>query len=358
MKAAEPNETHGAELLGGIARSLIALGEQKNISSYSLPYPRLAQLTLDRVVLHCVRHGQEPPMGVPALAAWWERPVDGNHPLPLPNGFLGDGSRLLDPRTGKPTRTCAELACYGPYGTLDGDAADLLDELEAACVQAELFERCRAFLITRPAIDAEAPMEMARNHTKLIVWRRVRHLYAPPADHEVVRGRVAVCTGCGLPARADEGERITWCESGRCATGTAARVTHADRTLLLPYSLRLFLSLPGTTEIRVVDALRRRGIPPRFVRGDLGAYAFTDPVGGRWVMRVLDREEPALLADRATRLFAQGRHQSLIVLPGELLRRAPGYREAFQRHLPTGVRISLVPDGRVVDVWENPVHES
>ncbi|AQA14849.1 pPIWI_RE_Y domain-containing protein [Streptomyces malaysiensis] len=358
MNTGKPAEIQGAELLCGIARSLIALGKERNIASYSLPYPRLAQLTLDRVVLHCALHRKEPPTGVPGLAEWWERSAEGNHPLPLPAGFLKDGSRLLDPGTGKATRTCAELASYGPYGTLDRDAADLLDGLEAACKHPELFERCRTFLIARPVIDAEAPIEMARTHAALTVWRRVRHLYAPPADHEVVRGKVAVCAGCGLPARADEGERTTWCESGRCTVGTAASVHPADRKLLLPYSLRLFLSLPGATETRVVAGLRSRGIFPELVSGGLGAYGFTDPVGVKWVMRVLDREEPALLADRATRLFAQEPHRSLVALPDELLHRTPGYRDAFQRHVPPGVRISLVPEGRVADVWENPAQES
>ncbi|MER7799685.1 hypothetical protein ABTX71_05075 [Streptomyces parvulus] len=336
-KPVSGDERTDVDLLTEVARGVIELTSVDRSSTFRLPYPLSLQLALDRVVLLGLMHGQPVPVGVPELLLWCRERGPSGWPLALPSGFLTDDARLIDPAAGEPTRTCAELASLGPRGALEQEAETRLAELADACGTVERFALCRDFLIRRPIILRFDPMEMLQPAVAQ-TWKLVKDLYAPVPDRFTIDGLVHRCKGCLLLAKP-----VTtagpWCEGG-CPLGdrefeSSHQPGHA---LALPFGLRLFLALPGSTEHTVRSRFTSQA---QLLPLGLGVHRVVGHDGTLRTFQVYNRRQPVPAALRAADVAARLGGPLDVVVPDELVA-YPGYRQDFDRALPVGARVRLL----------------
>lgn len=326
------------ELLAAVSRGLIELAQVTQVATFRLPYPPGLQLALDRVVLAGLTRNQPVPGGISELlswsrkrspAAWW--------PLELPDGFLSADARLLHSDSKEVTRTCAELASWGPDGVLEQEAVALLTELAETCGTVERFAACRDFLMRRPVILQYNPIEFlspAVAHT----WKLVQGFYGPVPDRFRIDRTVYRCSECSLLAK-PLAKDMSWCEGGCQPTERVVESTRQpEQSRVLPLALRLFLALPGRTEQAVRSRLPSQ---PRLLPRGLGLYELVSPGGGTLVFQVQDREEPVLAALRAAETAA-GLSGLLHIVASHRLVSSPGYRKRFEGALPDASRVRLL----------------
>ncbi|MFI1584888.1 hypothetical protein [Embleya sp. NPDC020630] len=325
------------DLLVAVARSVIELNSVARSSTFRLPYPPIVQLTLDRLVLAGLTRGLPVPSGIPELMSWCrERELDG-WPLALPSGFLTADARLINPAAGEPTRTCAELASFGPQGGPEQEAETLLAGLANTCGTVERFAVCRDFLIRRPVILRFDPVEVLQPAVAQ-TWRLVKELYGPVPDRFTIDGLLHCCTGCGLLAKSATTEG-RWCEGGCLAVGRKLEVSQQPGlALALPLALRFFLALPGRTELTVRSQLAERA---RLRPLGLGVHFFSSHDGMLRAFQVHDREQPLPAALRAAEVAALLGEPLDVVVPDGVAAR-PGYRQDFDCAVPTGTRVRLL----------------
>ncbi|MFD5649546.1 hypothetical protein [Streptomyces sp. NPDC127039] len=332
------DERAGVELLAAVSRGLIDLAQVTHVATFQLPYPPGLQLALDRVVLAGLTRNRPVPGGIPELlswsrkkspAAWW--------PLELPGGFLSADARLLHGESKEVTRTCAELASWGPDGVLEQEAVALLAELTETCGAVERFAVCRNFLIRRPVILQYNPIEFlspAVAHT----WKLVQGFYGPVPDRFRLDRTVYQCSECSLLAKPLTNDTF-WCEGGCQPSGRIVESTQQpEQSRVLPLALRLFLALPGRTEQAVCSRLPSE---PRLLPRGLGLHELPSPGGRTLVFQVQDREEPILAALRAAETAAGLSGLLHVVAPHGLVS-SPGYREKFEGALPDASRVRLL----------------
>ncbi|MFE4358408.1 hypothetical protein [Kitasatospora sp. NPDC056800] len=324
----------GIELLTAVARGVLDLTAAPP-STFRLPYPSSLQLALDRVVLDALLRRAPAPRSVPDLLSWCR----GRAPeewLSLPGDFLVPGSRLIHPDAGEPTRTCAELASLGPDGVLEQEAQSLLARLSDSCGGPARFAQCRDFLIDRPVLLRFDPMELLQPslaHT----WRLVKDLYGPVPSHFPSEGLVHCCSGCGLLAEADTGDG-PWCEGGCAPEVRKLETSHRPgQTRVLPLALRLFLALPGRTELKVRAHLGTRSGP---LVTALGVHQIPAHDGVARAYQVQDREQPVPAALRAAEVAAALDVRLDVVVPDDRAAN-PVYRRAFEWALPAGAQVRL-----------------
>jgi len=338
MNAPDRSSHDGAAILPDLARGLVDLGDAGRGRVISLPYPSSMQRALDQIVLACLREGLAPPSGVPDLVGWCTVPFDGRWPSTAAAKLLCPETTLLDPQRCLPTRSCAELASYGHEGLVEQDAVLRLREVALTTTTSVTFEQCRDFLIERIFVTNDDVRGRSWNPA---AWSLMKHLYQPLSLARA-GDRSIICPGCGLSARAEQG-RIVWCEAEICERGLASgREYPPGRTLVLDYSLRLFLSLPGRTERSLVRSLAARGITATLVPRDLGVYRLDRPIGGRSSMRVFDRLEPTLLAAQLSECPGL-----LAVIPDRLTRARPSFLESVRRALPEGLDVDASTESDV-----------
>lgn len=323
-------------LLAGVARGVIELTSVARSSAFRLPYPPSLQLSLDRLVLVGLTQGRPVPAGVPGLLSWCRERGPKEWPLTLPNGFLTD-AHLIHPVAGEPTRTCAELASLGPLGMLEQQAEALLAGLADACGTVERFATCRDFLIRRPVILRFAPVELLQPAVAQ-TWRLVKELYGPVPDHFPADGLVHRCTSCLLLAKSVSADD-PWCEGG-CPPGDCGLETshQPELALALPLALRLFLALPGRTELAVRSQLVEQA---QLLPLGLGVHRVTGQDGTLRAFQVYDREQPVLAAHRAMEVATRLDGALDVVVPDRVAAR-PGYRQGFDRALPASARVRLL----------------
>ncbi|MBP5936925.1 hypothetical protein [Streptomyces acidiscabies] len=331
-------ERAGTDLLAAVARGVIELSRADQAVTFRLPYPPRIQLALDRVVLAGLTRDRPVPGSVPELLAWCrDKDLADWWPLKLPDNFLTAGARLVHAVGNEATRTCAELASYGPDGFLEGEAEEVLAILADACGTEERFAACRDFLIRRPVILEYNPIEFlkpALAHT----WKLVQGIYGPVPDRFRVHRMVYRCAGCLLLAKPVTVD-TSWCEGG-CRPGERVleSTRQPEQTCVLPLGLRLFLSLPGRTELTVRSRSARR---THLFRQRTGLHRFVSHDGSTRAFQVHDREQPVLAALSAAETVAGLDVPLDVVIPDEAAN-GPGYREAFGRALPDGVKIRLL----------------
>ncbi|MFD7904620.1 hypothetical protein ACFV4G_20510 [Kitasatospora sp. NPDC059747] len=328
------HEPPGTELLAAVARGVIDLTGIRP-SAFRLPYPASLQLALDRVVLESITRRTTVPRSVPELLTWCREraPMEW---LFLPRDFLTPGARLIHPTADEPTRTCAELASLGRHGALEQEAQSLLSKLADTCGSPARFAQCRDFLIRRPVVLRFDPMELLQP-SLANTWRLVKDLYGPVPDHYPADGLVHCCSGCGLLAKTDTaGGR--WCEGGCLSEDLKLDASHQPgKALVLPLALRLFLSLPGRTELEVRARLGDRSAPLLAV---LGIHRIPGRNGEPLDYQVQDREQPIPAAQRAAEAASGLDGQLNVVVPDDRTR-SPVYRQAFELALPPGARVRL-----------------
>ncbi|MEU3905028.1 hypothetical protein AB0F20_14500 [Streptomyces goshikiensis] len=309
------------EVLALLARALIILSRPQPPHAFALPYPSVAQSALDQIVLRCLLQEKDPPESLPALVSWCRRLTVGQLPVRVPAHVVTPEARLLSPRAAYPTRTCVELASYGPQGLVEQQAARLLTRLADGCPSPELFRECRTFLRGHPVLfrprDRETP-----------VWEHVHHVYTMAGSDQLF------CTACGLPATRAA------CEREECLTDIPSRQVRPtpEGALLLDPALRTFLCLPAPTERAVLRTLAGRGVIVDLHDPGLGLFRLPSAAGTRpRLLGVYDRLHPALLAARVCELLAASDGTLIVAVPDHHLRR-PGFREAFESRLDTNTR--------------------
>ncbi|MFI1015381.1 hypothetical protein [Streptomyces sp. NPDC020965] len=332
------DERSGVELLAAVSRGLIDLAQMTQVATFRLPYPPDLQVALDRLVLAGLLRNRPVPGGIPELLLWCrEKNPTAWWPLELPDGFLSVDARLIHGGSKEATRTCAELASWGPEGVVESEAVALLAELADSCGTVERFATCRDFLINRPLLLQYNPIEFL-GPTVAHTWRMVQGLYGPVPDRFWIDRTVYSCSGCSLLAKPIAPE-TSWCEGG-CHPGehVLQSTQQPEQSRILPLALRLFLALPGRTERAVRSALPSR---TRLLPRGPGLYEFAGPDGTAGVFQVQDREQPVPAALRAAETAAGLPGPLHVVAPHRLVT-SPGYRESFESALPVGSGVRLL----------------
>lgn len=357
MTSISVTEHAGAELLRAVARGVIDLSSQDRVASFALPYPTSAQLALDRTVLTCLNQHEAPPAGVPELIVWCRDRILAEWPLTMPVGFVTPDSRLIDENVCLPTRTCAELASDGPLGFMEQEASALLGEVAAGCSSTANYQSCRDFLIRRTVVTQQNLMNILRNPRDAMAWKRVSHLYGTVPDAYVLDGKFAVCPTCqslALPLT----DGATWCESEMCPRAIEVEPSYeAAMSRVLRTPLRIFLTLPGRTELVVRQRLARCGVTVELVPGALGSYQLSRPTGETWTMRVYDRVQPTLLAARMFESITPDDSRTLVVVPDHVVRHRPDFRAAFDRLTPADADLALVAEDELATATGTSDHD-
>ncbi|WP_314172594.1 pPIWI_RE_Y domain-containing protein [Streptomyces winkii] len=335
-----------------LANVLVELGEEAGLRSFLLPYPSAAQRALDRMVLHCLGHGQVPPKGLPELFEWCRHRSVSDRTFEIPPALIFPEATLVHPVGLLPTRTCLELASAGTDGGPEEAARDLLTELAGRCGSEERFHRSRQFLALNPVVcqgDRFARGPGKRSWSKEI-WSRVKDLYRPLPKALTAEGTLLRCGTCRLPALLS-GRRVpdrrtavsgpeTWCEGETCPSGIPMDLIRTtDGVQLLVKPLRNFLSLPFRLEQAVLADLDRAAIGHQALPGELSAYQLQGIGLSFRRLHIHDRVQPALLADRFGR-FGDATSPVAVVVPEELARSAR-YRAAFFQALPDPDQVLL-----------------
>ncbi|MFH8558581.1 hypothetical protein ACH4GP_25760 [Streptomyces celluloflavus] len=331
---------HGNDPFLALARALTILSEQDGLRSFSLPYPREAQLALDRVILHCLNHGWTPPKSLPELLSWCTRRSVGDAEFGVSPALVSQGARWIHPIGMMPTRTCLELAPLGRPGRVEQDALNSLSALEHRCGSAGRFSRCRQFLARHPLVTHQ---DRFGRRWEAMTWNKVRELYEPVPEALLDRRMLTVCGTCGLPARAPSGEREsgpdTWCEGEDCPPGVRFRLLREPgQCLILRRSLRAFLVAPARTEQAAMDELARIGGGHQLLADSgLGAYRITGSGLRTCLMQVYDRRQPSFLGGRVSEAFSSATDPALVVVPRRAVDQ-DGYRDAFETALSNECR--------------------
>ncbi|MEV0279267.1 hypothetical protein AB0I22_23175 [Streptomyces sp. NPDC050610] len=166
----------GTAIFVELARVVAGLAAQERMRTFSLPYPHDAQLALDRMVSYCLGQGWTPPKSLPELMSWCREHTAGGLPFQVPPSFVAPETRLIDRVGLMPTRSCLELASYGPRGELEQEAVGLLSGLEARCDSTEDYNRCRRFLMEQPVIVQRDRIN-PRSRWNRELWNRIKGLY-------------------------------------------------------------------------------------------------------------------------------------------------------------------------------------
>ncbi|MFF2205158.1 hypothetical protein [Streptomyces sp. NPDC058145] len=343
-------------LLREIASALVRLSRQRGVSHPVYPAP--AQNAYNRLVLHCLRSGVEPPGSIPEMVRWaCERPL-ARWPLDLAPEARGTTGTLVDPRTRLPHQLCLEW---------EVDAADPAAEifenqrmLEALTVcraagAPEAYSAFRCLLTTRPVLTgAELALLGGDPECGLLLHRIIRQCYGPvPVTYRSDDGSYRQCGRCRclmvpLPGG---GHR---CELDRCrrdGTAAAAVPVRPDRSGLhqLSRPLRMFVTSPGLAENDIGTALKRRFGIDAEMWPQFDAYDLRVPLpGGRyWAVDVKDRVNPVLLARTLTHFRADPPFdRAFLVVPRYRFRENEAYGRQFRRNLPDDLagRITLLDD--------------
>ncbi|MFI2695140.1 hypothetical protein ACH5AR_30380 [Kitasatospora sp. NPDC018619] len=328
-----------------LASMVVMSSDLGNLRSFALPYPPLAQRSLDQMVLRCLELGEEPPFSVPGLLDWCRRRPAGDRVFAVPAGLLEADATLVHPVGVMPTRTCLELTSHEQRGGVEQEARSLLEELVGRCKDAEQYSRSRQFLAQHAVVHQQD--RFSRGWSKA-VWTRVRDLYQPLPESLVVSGRFLRCGTCGLPAliggrRAPEhGAPIagpqTWCEGERCPAGERMElIREPEQVMLLRRSLRVFLALPFAVERLGLASLTAFGIGYEAVPGELGSYLLHGPGLRSCSAHFYDRVQPVLLAGRCVESAGNLPGPAIVVVP-EWSAGSVDFRRAFAAALPEALR--------------------
>jgi hypothetical protein len=318
-----------APSLPDLARGVLALAYRDAVAPI-VPYPDPMQSVLDTVVLSCLLRRENPPTGVPQLLQWLRKHPVGALPFGTDAVGLLPSDVLVDQESGMPTRTCIEVASIGFVNSWEQQARTMLRELADSETG---FATRGDFLADNPVVTVRQTLSFSSDARTAVTWRHVSHLYERPGHILLQQGKLHVCPGCRLPAHTRE-SRVTWCESGECAgLGKPADVHDARDVLVLGEPLRAFHVMPG----RIARALRSvsEGVgSATVVPGISGMFTLSLPTGRRLV-QVLDRAQPALVAEELTQVF-ETEQSTLVVVPEHTMHRHPQYRAVLESAVPGG----------------------
>lgn len=310
-------------------------------------YDDSVQRAYNRLVLHCLSSGAEPPDSVPGMVAWAASTRLGQWPADLrPAGITGD-EILVDPETRVPTQACLELAM---------PVADAASELFENVIIAEAREACRAarspksytafrrLLTTRPVLTAADLVALAAEIELMPTLEVIRRCYEAAPAALLKDGAYRLCGRCGCLLVPLENGGLR-CELDRCrndgGTTPGPELSAADRVLQLSRPLRVFITSPGLAETELETSL---GKPPLRLKPEMWPQFDTYdlrvpfPDGSAWAVDVKDWASPSLLGARMQPLPPDPPYnRAFIVVPEYRFRVREDYARAFKSALPPGL---------------------
>ena len=331
-----PDETE--VILHLLASGLVKLSDEWGARRAMPPYPPPLQRALDKLTLRSWRLGLPPPKSVPDLVARAGGPVRRWLPgLPAIVAFEDDVLLLR----GLPTSFCREWAVDSV--DVEGEILErhLMRTALAVCRKAsdqETYIRFRTLLIERPVLTS---LELQRYCTDPGLHRlavQLRECYGPIPIEHVRSGGFPICRTCRHlivqgPNSDDQ------CSNDRCPDWSAPEVdrhipmSQEPRWLRPP--IRTFVSLPGLTELRLAEDLKREGVDvslwPNFDAYDLRV---TFPDGCSWAVDVKDWASPVALArhlvSSAPFRSEPPWERAFFVFPSHRLLKRPEYLRVFR----------------------------
>ncbi|MFE0592636.1 hypothetical protein [Micromonospora echinospora] len=326
------SEDADLQLISDVARTLVALDEIDDLLSFRLPYPPIAQRTLDRIVLTCLVDEATPPGSLPGLVKWChERPLL-KWPLDLPPEVFSEKSLLLDPSSGVLTELCVELAQLAGSRSPLGEAAAIMNDAKPGLARQENQEdycQLRRFLIDYPVLDNEVMRQVGFTVDVGRFDELLNSLYQPASARYERDGGLISCRECG-DLMAPVGDDDWSCEREACRrTGREeiGRIWLASENVRhLPRRHRQFVGGPARVAIRLAGHPALLAMPG--LRADLwpgfGEYdlRITTPDDVEATVRVVDWHNPALLG-MASR--ESGDRQTLHVIPDYRIDQDPNY---------------------------------
>jgi hypothetical protein len=338
----------GLTLLRTVATAVVDLAEVPNPGTFVLPYPPEAQRALDRTVLACLLRGAVPPLSIADLMTWCrDRPVV-DWPLDLPDDLADPDDRLVDPDALQPTRLCFEWAIDRPDSATEQIDRELVHTAIERCRAANSpasYIAFRRLLIERPVLTRDKAADVALEPAFTPIDGLLTQIYLPAPAGWSRNRRFAACGRCHtLLAPTRDGE--WWCENDRCRRQGNAPLgpeyAEDDGVLLLTRPLRLFVTAPGQSELRLERRLRRLGLKPELWPGfDAYDLRITLPDGRVWAVDVKDWANPALLARHTVPLLDDPPYdEAFVVVPEHRLHRK-NYLDVVRDHLRRDARRRL-----------------
>lgn len=346
-----------AEQVYALARAVVELADATATDPFRLPYPRIVQRIFDGIVLACLRNGEPAPTSVPDLVRRFTEGEGLDPPIALPPWLVPPAPALISANH-LPTRTCLELASAGPHGGLAQEAEARLAKIAETCSTLAEFAVCRDLLMDNVIVDLNAERTISGDPGKSHLWARVKELYRadiPSAYVTRARGKrlVASCPTCGFPA--PQVAQESWlCETGYCPPTGEPLLRALDEVRLLPAAYRVFLALPGSTERWAHQRLAALGIRMMPIPTRLTAYTFHHPSGVPGILRIFDREQPALLADELSQDSDMPNPPDITVIPDRIVERRPDYIALLTKRLSEKAQHRVVPAADLESAVRHP----
>ena len=350
----------GSALLRGVSTALAQLS-RRQVPGDPL-YDDSVQRAYNRLVLHCLNVGVEPPASVPGMVTWAAATPLRQWSADLASANVTGDEVLVDPETRVPTQACLEFAM---------PVADAAAELFENVIISTALEACRAarspksyiafrrLLITRPVLTGADLVALAAEIELMPVLEVIRRCYEPAPAAYLRNGAYRACGRCGcllVPLR----NGGFCCELDRCrndgGTTLGPALPSSAKVLQLSRPLRVFITSPGLAETELEATLSgppirlQSEIWPQFDAYDL---RIPFPDGSAWAVDVKDWASPSLLAARMHALPPDPPYtRAFIVVPEYRFRVREDYARAFRSALPPGLEraITVCSDSEFLDL--------
>ncbi|GAA0917285.1 hypothetical protein [Streptomyces thermoalcalitolerans] len=342
-------------LLREIASALVCLSRLRTVPNPV--YPAKVQNAYNRLVLHCLRRGEEPPGSVPEMVRWaGERPL-GEWPLQLPHENFSGTSLLVDPATRLPHQLCLEWEVSAADPAAELFENERIREAVARCRAAkspQAYTAFRKLLTSRPVLTgAELALLGGDPDSGMLLHDVIKRCYESVPAFYRRHGTYQQCARCRclMVPLLHGGHR---CELDRCrrdGTSDEGIALRADQGGLFQLSrpLRMFITSPGLAEIDLQAALLRKFGITAEMWPHYDAYDLRIPLpdGRHWAVDVKDRVNPVLLARSLTPFGDEPPYdRAFLVVPRYRFRDNEAYGRQFRRHLREDLadRITLLDD--------------
>ncbi|MFD8885847.1 hypothetical protein ACFV0H_25525 [Streptomyces erythrochromogenes] len=350
--SATPDEN----LLRLVASALLMLSRQRTVPNPV--YPANVQNAYNRLVLHCLRVGAEPPGSVPDMARWAAQRPLGRWPLALPEELRTGDTRLVDPETRLPHQLCLEWEVSAADPAAELFENDRILEALAVCRAANAphaYTAFRKLLTTKPVLTGvELALLGGDPACGMLLQQVIKRCYEPAPASYMRDGAYRQCERCGclMVPLLGGGHR---CELDRCrrdGRGSGpGRVLRAERggVFQLSRPLRMFITSPGLAETELESALLAKFGIRAEMWPNYDAYDLRVPLpGGRhWAVDVKDWVNPVLLARTLTPFRTEPPYErAFLVVPRYRFQENEAYGRQFRRNLPEDLaeRVTLLDD--------------
>ncbi|MFC8019292.1 hypothetical protein ACFWI0_13485 [[Kitasatospora] papulosa] len=349
----------GVPLLKTLARALLVLEDTTGLDAFTLPYPAESQRALDRTVLACLLHGEEPPASLAELIERCRTLPLAEWPLDLPPDAVGPQDMLLDPDSGRPGDLCHEWAERCPDTAARFRDRMIVHTALRLCREygeEEAYTEFRRLLVRRPLLTVAELSVLGGDLVLEPVYELVTRIYQEVPDSYLRDGHYSTCGRC-LTLLTPVRDGSWWCERDRCRrigpapVGRRLERAMVGRPVQLERPLRQFVTGPGRAEADLEQGLLTLGLDVRMWPGyDAYDLLVTFPDGHRWAIDVKDWAHPVFLGRSARPVPADPPYDDgFWVVPQHRIAARPGYLAAFARARPARARdLPLLTDRALV----------